>query len=460
MNCLKLSVAALTFATAAGLAAPPPASAEEVTVKLWSRADRSGPLRAGNIVAAAEPLNAALKAAGSDKTVKVEVFEGPATGYDQDALDMLKAFSVGQGPDVYVAAHEWVGEFANSGYAMNLEDFVAANPWAFADVIPVLWEATRHQGQIHAIPQDSEIRMFFYNKDMLRKIGKDEAFIESLPELVDQGEFTMTDLSNLAKEVVDQGAAEMGIIHRPNTGPDYLMTFAAFGVRYLDEETGQLLLPKAEIQAGLEWFDWNARNGVTPENNTAMSWDEIQAAFKQEKAFIFHQGVWALPEFQLGDAKGAVWPTDEEGYFNKIGWIHAPAPEKGGEPANLSHPIVYVVNPQSPNADLAAMLVAFATLPYYNTQHAVGTAHTGVTYGQASMPAYKEAWYLGAAGPLLARSTFMPNHPDFARYNGLLFKGLQGVETGRLTPEEAVDFLEDEMTNELGDALKVVDGLS
>jgi inositol-phosphate transport system substrate-binding protein len=434
-------------------------AAEEVTIKLWSRADRSGPLRTGNIVAAAEPLNAALKAAGSDTTVKVEAFENPATGYDQDALDMLKAFSVGQGPDVYVAAHEWVGEFANSGYAMNLGEFVAANPWAFADVIPVLWEATKYEGQIYAIPQDSEIRMFFYNKDMLRKIGKDEAFIEGLPELVETGEFTMTDLSNLAKEVVDGGAAEFGMLHRPNAGPDYLMTMATFGVRFADEG-GQLLLPKAEMEAALAWYDWNARNGVTPENNTAMSWDEIQSAFKQEKAFIFHQGVWALPEWQLGDAKGATWPTDEAGYFQKIGWIHAPAPEKGGEPSNLSHPIVYVVNPQSPNAEIAAMLVAFASLPYYNTQHAVSSAHTGITQGQLSMPAYQEAWYLQAATPMLGRSTFMPNHPDFGRYNGILFKALQGVETGRLSPEEAVEFLEEEMTNELGDSLKVVDSLS
>ena len=243
--------------------------------------------------------------------------------------------------------------------------------------------------------------MFIYNKDMLRKIGKDEAFIEGLPDLVEKGEFTMTDLSNLAKEVVDQGAAEFGILHRPNTGPDYLMTFAAFGVRFVDDDSGQLLLPKAEMQAALEWYDWNARNGVTPENNTAMSWDEIQSAFKQEKAFAYHHGVLALPEWQLGDAKGATWPTDEEGYFEKIGWIHAPAPEKGGEPTNLSHPIVYVVNPQSPNAELAAMLVAFASLPYYNTQHAVGSAHTGITQGQLSMPAYQEAWYLQAATPML-----------------------------------------------------------
>ncbi|MCP8936900.1 extracellular solute-binding protein [Alsobacter sp. SYSU M60028] len=434
--------------------------AEEVVVKMWARADRSGPLRAGNIVAAAEPLNAALKAAGSDKTVKVEVFEGPAAGYDADALDILKAFAVNQGPDLYVAAHEWVGEFAKSGYAMDLEDFVKKNPWAFADVIPVLWESTKYKGKIHAIPQDSEIRMFFYNKDMLRKIGKDEAFVNGLPAMVEKGEFTMEDLSKLTKEVVDKGAAQMGILHRPNPGPDYLMTFAAFGAKFVDDKSGQLLLPKAELRKGLEWFAWNAANGVTPKNNTAMSWDEIQGAFKTDKAFIYHQGVWAVGEWMVGDAKGATWPNDKDWYFKKIGWIHAPAGTKGGQPANLSHPIVYVVNPKSKNAELAAQLVAYATLPYYNTKHAVTTAHTAILNGQRSMPDYAGAWYLEAATPMLARSTFIPNHPDFGRYNGILFKALQGVETGRLTPAQAIDFLEDEMSNEFKGSVKVVDKLN
>ena len=187
-----LTGAMLIGSTASGLA-------EEVVVKLWARADRSGPLRAGNIVAAADVLNMALKATGSDKTVKVEVFEGPATGYDADALDILKASSVDRGPDVYVAAHEWVGEFAKSGYAMDLEAFIKKNQWAFADVIPVLWESAKYQGKVYAVPQDSEIRMFFYNKDMLRKIGKSEDFVNGLPAMVEKGEFTMQDLSNLAK---------------------------------------------------------------------------------------------------------------------------------------------------------------------------------------------------------------------------------------------------------------------
>ena len=31
----------------------------------------------------------------------------------------------------------------------------------------------------------------------------------------------------------------------------------------------------------------------------------------------------------LGDAKGATWPNDKDGYFKKIGWIHAPAAGEG-----------------------------------------------------------------------------------------------------------------------------------
>jgi inositol-phosphate transport system substrate-binding protein len=449
-------LSAILLAGSMLLGATAPAWAEDIIVKLWARADRSGPLRAGNIVAAAEPLNAALKAAGSDKVVKVQVHEGPATGFDADALDILKAFAVNQGPDVYVAAHEWVGEFAKAGYAMELDGFIKKHPWAFDDVIPVLWESTKYKGKIHAVPQDSEIRMFFYNKDHLRKIGKSEAFIEGLPDQVEKGQFTMQDLSALAKEVVDKGAAKIGMIHRPNAGPDYLMTFAAFGAKFMDDASGQLLLPLQAMRKGLEWYAWNAANGVTPKNNTSMTWDEIQTAFKSEQAFIFHQGVWAVGEWQIGDAKGNTWPKNAAGYFKKIGWIHAPAETKGGQPANLSHPIVYVVNPKSRNAELAALLVAYASLPYYNTKHAATTAHTAITHGQKSMPQYENAWYLQAATPMLARSTFLPNHPDFGRYNSVLFKALQGVETGRLTPAKAVEFLEDEMTNELKNSVKVI----
>src|SRR5882757_971643 len=109
-------------------AATAPVFAEDVVIKVWSRADRSGPLRAGNIVTAGETMNKMLAATGTDKRVKIELNETNAKGYDDDALDLLKAFAVDKGPDIFVLAHEWTGAFAEAGYALNLEDHIGKNP--------------------------------------------------------------------------------------------------------------------------------------------------------------------------------------------------------------------------------------------------------------------------------------------------------------------------------------------
>src|SRR5207249_4745562 len=80
--CTAGMLAAMLLATA------PPSFADDVVIKLWSRADRSGPLRAGNLVAAGDTLNKMLAATGSDKRVKIELNETNAKGYDDDAHDL------------------------------------------------------------------------------------------------------------------------------------------------------------------------------------------------------------------------------------------------------------------------------------------------------------------------------------------------------------------------------------
>ena len=449
----RFTISALLFLAMcmAGWLPPVNAAAEVVSVRLWSRVDRSGPLRHGNIVAAAELINRQFKAAGSATRVKVEVFENNARGYDADALQLLKAFAAGKAPDLYVLAHEWVGEFAEAGYAMDLETHVSAFPAYYSDVAAVLWESVKYRGRIHAIPQDTEVRMFFYNKNMLRKIGRSEAFIEGLPAMVERGDFTIWDLSQLAKEVVDKGAAKYGILHRPNVGADYLMIFTAFGARYSDAATGKLIFSKGPMKEGFSWFAWNVKNGVTPRNNTSMSWDAIHALWTGEKTFIKHYGIWDVGR----QVKGGFSENTASAYFKKAGFLHAPPSKRGGKPVNLSHPIAYAINPKSKKKELAAILIGLATTPYFNTLHAVGSFHIGINHGQASMPQYRQNWALSFATPMLKYTTFMPNHPKFGRYNAMLFRAIQGVETGRLSPEEAVEFLIDELRDQLGNDIVI-----
>ena len=121
-----------------------PALAQEtVKLELWSRQDPSGPLRPGNVVKAAERLNTELEAEGSDKRVEVVVRESPAKGFDDDALQLLKVFGIGEGPDMFIAAHEWVCAFQADGFVLKLDDYIAKYPEHFGTIFPSLWESTK-----------------------------------------------------------------------------------------------------------------------------------------------------------------------------------------------------------------------------------------------------------------------------------------------------------------------------
>jgi inositol-phosphate transport system substrate-binding protein len=441
----KLAIA-LTLAGAL-LGAAPFAAAEDVVIKVWSRADRSGPLRAGNIVAAGDTFNKMLASIGSDKRVKIELNETNAKGYDDDALDLLKAFAVDKGPDIFVLAHEWTGAFAEAGYAQNLDDHIAKNPELWGDIIGPLWQSVTYKGARYGVPQDSEVRMFFLNNDKLRKMGMSDKDIAALPAKVNAGEFTANDLCDLAGQAVQKGVAKYGILHRPNAGPDFQMLIEAFGIEPYDKSAAKLQTSKAGLRSFFTWVKYCVDKKALSANNTAMSWDAIEAAsFGGEEALVFFHGVWRVTDqMKAWNLKG------KDDYFRKVTWINAPAGKKGGQPTNLSHPIAYAVSAKSKNKDLAAYIVALASQPIPNLRHAVTTNHTPISYGQQSMPEIVDkGWALVAATPMLKYASFMPNHPKIGQYNSILFKGIQGVETGRLTPQAAADFVVGELENELG----------
>ena len=440
------------FASAVALFAAAPALAETVTIDLWSRADRSGPLRAGNIVAAAEKLNRMFEAAGSETRVEVNLIETNAKGFDADALDLLKAHSVGDTPDIAVAAHEWIGSFVEAGFAANLEGHIEANPWFYDDMIPELWTSVMYKGERYGIPQDSEIRMFFVNNDILRAAGYDDTFIEELPGRVDRGEFTMYDWCDLAADTVEKGAAKIGWVHRPNVGPDFQMAMASFGIDIYNDEEAKLQITKSGLVEYYSWLKYCVDNGSLPADMTTYSWDSTHAAFRGGDALGKFHGIW-----NVGAQMEAFGLTNADEYFDKLTWIHAPAGEKGGEPKNLSHPIVYIVG-DTENKDIAAMLVGMASLPVPNTAHAVTTNHTPITFGQTSMPEFQEnGWALVAGTPLLSRAEFMPNHAKIGQYNAITYTGVQAVETGEMSPEDAAEMVIEELEIELGDDVIILD---
>ena len=438
------------FVTAALISASALAQ-ETVTLELWSRADPSGPLRPGNVEKAAERLNEELAAEGSDKRVEVVIRESPAPGFDEDALQLLRVFGIGEGPDMFIQAHEWICAFQQDGFVLKLDEYIEKYPEHYGTIVPSLWESAKCPDGIYGIPQDAEARMFFYNKKLLREAGYDEAFIDAMPERAMSGDLTMDEVLDIAKKVVDETDAEYGVLHRPSKGPDYIMPFQSYGNTFVDAETGNLLLERDKLAAAFGWFERGVEMGVIAPNNTSMEWDAIRADFyANEKAPFWMYGIWDLGSYAF-PTYGV--PQEEEAFFADWGWMAAPAVEKGGEPGSLTHPIIYAIAADVSDPDLAVRLLGHASAADLNTDHAVTTTHIGIKPEQLEDPRYAEAWPLARATELLEITKFLPNNPQFGDLNGIIYTAIQGVESGRLSSEEAADFVIDEATSTLDDVI-------
>jgi len=443
---LTLLIAALASGSSAIFASAPVLAQNTMKLELWSRQDPSGPLRPANVVKATERLNKDLAAEGSGKRVAVAVHESPAPGFDDDALQLLKVFGIGQGPNLFIAAHEWVCAFQQEGFALKLDDYIAKYPQSFRTIFPSLWQSVKCSDGIYGIPQDAEARMFFYNKKLLREAGYDNAFIEAMPARTLSGELTMDDVIDIAKRVTNKTKAQYGILHRPNKGPDYIMAFQSYGNSFVDPGTGNLLLERDKLAAAFGWFERGVKAGVIPANNTSMEFDALRKAFYTGNAAFWMYGIWdlgtyAFPTFGL--------PKDEAGFFADWGWIAAPAAKKGGQAGSLTHPIIYAIAARVADPELAVRLLSRASDADLNTDHAVTTTHLGIRSEQLKDSRYADAWPLARATELLKITKFLPNNPRFGDLNGIIYTALQGVETGRLSAQQAADFVIDEATSSL-----------
>ncbi|GAI40868.1 unnamed protein product [marine sediment metagenome] len=85
----------------------------------------------------------------------------------------------------------------------------------------------------------------------MRKLGyTDDEILKMLPP---DGRTTLDKLAELAKEAVDAGLVEYGILHRPSKGAGFYATLLEFGVKCYNPDTGNLVLNESALSKYYEW---------------------------------------------------------------------------------------------------------------------------------------------------------------------------------------------------------------
>jgi len=440
---LKSTVAAVMLVSSAGLA-----STEEVKISVWSGGTSPNDIyRVDAIDIAADLLEREAAVRGEDLQITVE--KKPTNTWDDFKQAVTLAAEAGNAPNILVTGHEDIAPWAQAGLIVPIEDYVNLDAWPINDIYENLLEISSYGGVLYGLPQDAEARPFFFWKDYMRQIGYLDADIDALPDKVQSGEYTLANVLEDAKKMVDQGLVQQGygFYPRPNNGPDYWQFYKSFGG--VMEEDGKLVLDKAAMQKFYQFFVDAVNAGVTRKNHIGTPNDQWWAEVASGKAGIWHGGTWHYARY-----------LNQEGlkdFFGSVAFSLIPAGD-GGEPNTLTHPLVYLLTSGHDEraTAIAADLVKIASEPRINALHAVKSAHLGITKQESNIDIYADdRWTREATERLLPYANAMPNNADFGTYWNAMWSGLEASWTGQKTPEQAVNDLEAELKNGLGEAIVI-----
>jgi maltose/maltodextrin transport system substrate-binding protein/arabinogalactan oligomer/maltooligosaccharide transport system substrate-binding protein len=244
--------------TEAPTEAPAPEAA--VTLKIW--ADNT---RAPALQAVAPEFEATYG-------VKLEISE---LNFGDIRDNVKTAAPAGEGPDLFIGAHDWIGELYTNGILAELDLGAKAS-----EFFPAALDMFSYEGNLVGMPYATENLAFFYN-----------------PDLVSEVPATWADVLTLAKELQDSGAAKYGFCRQEGDPFHFYPIQTAYGGYVFGTNpdgtwnTEDVGVGNEGSVAAAQWLvDMVGQGSIV----TGMDWDTYHVAFETGECAMMLTGPWAL----------------------------------------------------------------------------------------------------------------------------------------------------------------------
>jgi len=415
--------------------------------------------RCNNLLFGVAAVNADLEAAGDSRRVVLKTIQDN-TGFGDIMQEFALAYEDGQAPDIVLTGHEFIGTEATAGRIVSIESMIADYP-EFENMIEGLWASVTFKGERWGIPQDTEARPIYWDKNLLASVpGWDAGRVDGLAAEIEAGNFTLSDMLDTAEAAVGAGVVDsgMGFWMRPSNGADFTAVYYAFGGSTIDDDTGKLVY---DTVAGTKFYEFFER-GLTGDGAHSFLTGDWGGSYHPNvsggNVLFWAGGSWQWAEWaDQWTGKSNLDLGGEAYQFENWGYGLYPAGEAGGSATTLSHPLAYLVSAQTEHPDLALALIAKATTDEANTRHAINSTHLGILTTQASYEPYTNSEFLASVSYMLDFTSFLPNNPNWGTFQQATFDALAGVQAGELTAQEAVDFVVETLQNQLGDEIIILE---
>jgi maltose-binding protein MalE len=313
---------------------------------------------------------------------------------------VIIAVPAGEGPDIYIGVHDWLGALIESGLAAPIDLGDKA-----AEFVPSTLDAfTYTDGQLYGVPYATENLGFFYNTD-----------------LVPEPPTTWDEVLEIGRTLKAAGTVQYAIAIGGDPGYNSFPIQTAFGgYVFGQDESGAWnaddigLGTEGEI-AAVTFMRQAVEEGLMPETT---DYDTNHALFESGQIPFLMAGPWALDRIRASGVPYAVAP-----FFPDDG-----APFLGVQG--------FFVNPYSENVLLAQ---AFLT-EYVSTEETMQLLQESGNRPSAftSVLAMEDDPDLAAMGQAGVNAIPMPNIPEMGSVWGAWNAGITIAITGQETPEVAM----------------------
>ena len=166
--------------------------------------------RCNNFKIAVADVNLALLAAGDSRQIKLNIIQDNKE-WGPYGEEFVLSTDAGNPPDIILSGHEDIGEWAENGLIIALDDLISGQPAVYNNVIDGLWPSVTFKGKRWAVPQDAEARPLYWSKPLLRELGLSDAQVDGLADAIKSGAYTLDDMLAAAKLAVGQGYCQGGV---------------------------------------------------------------------------------------------------------------------------------------------------------------------------------------------------------------------------------------------------------
>lgn len=376
------------------------AQSEPVTLEVWSidGADRPG---------IADTFSAEFDALNDDIVVEYRIIP-----FDELVNETLRAFTVGQAPDVVSFDNPDFPLFSSRDAMLDITDMVAQSDKIDPELYfegplnSVTWE-----GRLYGVPKYSNTIALYYNKDMFEAAG-----IDGPPE-------TWQELADAAAKLTDPANNVYGVTWSARAGEEGTFQFLPI----IQMSGGDFTNVNTEgAAATLELMKGLIDNGYASQDVLSMGQGDSTATFNSGNVAMAISGDWEINRM-LEDANFD-W-----------GLALLPTLEKGGARSSALGGFNWGIMSSTEHPE-----EAFRLLEYFVEQDArliedfgrsaprkdIPLQETGIAAKDAALKTFLEQMqYAQPRGP----------HPEWQKISKPIYDAIQSALTGQMSAQEALD---------------------